>query len=334
MAQHEIDTPKSTSKITAKHVRVFSIVTFIVMFVVSLFMGVLDVTPSLLMKMDGAAWHAFVYSRIPRVMAVVITGISLSVAGLIMQKIAQNRFVSPSTAVTMDAARLGIIISLIVFAGMGFVGRSVFALVFAVIGTLVFMKLVNRITFKNIVFVPLMGMMMGMVVDSITTYLAMRFDLMQTLAGYMLGSFTFVMQGNYELLYLSIPLLVLAYVYISRFSIVAMGSDFARNVGVNYERTLLLGILMVSLLSASVVVTIGSVPFVGLMIPNIVTKVYGDGNQSVLIDTALLGGNLLLICDLISRVVIYPYEVPIGLILGVVGSIFFLVVLLRSRHEA
>lgn len=313
--------------------RRLSILAFIVLIVSSVFFGVLDMKVSLLLAGDPKAWHVLVYSRLPRMMAVVLTGVSLSIAGMIMQKIAQNRFVSPSTAVTMDAARLGIILCLIFFSKSSFIGRSLFALGFSVLGTLIFMKSVARIQFKNIVFVPLMGMMIGMVIDAITTFLAMRFDLMQSLSGYMVGSFTFVMQGRYELLYLSVPLILVSLYSIQRFSIVSMGHDFAKSVGVDYHKTLLLGILIVSLLSASVVVTIGTVPFVGLMVPNIIAKVYGDGNQNSVIDTALLGANLLLVCDLVSRTIIYPYEVPISLILGIVGSGFFLVVLLRGNYE-
>ncbi len=299
----------------------------------SLFVGALNMSLLQLLAGNTNAWHTLMYSRLPRVIAVILTGISLSIAGLIMQKLSQNRFVSPSTAVTMDGARLGILVAFIVLSNQSLWSISIFALLFAAVSTVLFMTAVSKLKIKNIVFVPLLGIMIGMIIDSITTFLALKFDLLQVLSGYMTGSFTPILQGKYELLFISIPLIIIAVHYVHRFSIVAMGEDFAHNIGMNYKRVMLLGILIVATLSASVIVTIGSIPFVGLIVPNVIAYRFGDGHQDMLLDTALLGANLLLVCDLIARLVIYPYEVPVSLVLGIIGSAYFLFILLRGNYE-
>ncbi|CAM4252952.1 iron chelate uptake ABC transporter family permease subunit [Erysipelothrix inopinata] len=299
----------------------------------SIFIGANDINLSQILKGDALTWMILIEGRIPRYLSVVMTGISLSIAGLIMQRISQNRFVSPSTAVTMDGARFGIIISLVAFGSLSIQSRMFFAWLFSMVFTVLFMILIHKLKFKNVIFIPLLGMMLGMIVDSITTFIALKYDLMQTLSGYMMGSFTFILKGRYELLFTSIPLVLIALFYIKRFAIVSMGEDFAKSVGVHYGRTLILGVLVVSMLSASVVTTIGTIPFVGLIVPNMVSYLYGDSDRYVILDTALMGSILLLLSDLISRLVIYPYEVPIGLTLGVIGSLFFVVILIRGYHE-
>ena len=130
-----------------------------------------------------------------------------------------------------------------------------------------------------------------------------------------------------------IPLLVLAFIFANHFNIVGMGKDFSRNLGVNYNLVLIAGLTIAAVITASVVVIVGSISYIGLIVPNIIGMLKGDKIRGTLIDTALFGALFVLVCDVIGRVVIAPYEIAIELIIGIIGSILFIGILFyRLRY--
>ncbi|QQK80921.1 ABC transporter permease [Salicibibacter cibi] len=306
----------------------------IVLSITSLFIGVQEISPADIFNLNDEQVQTILISRIPRLISIVIVGVSLSVCGLIMQQLTQNKFVSPTTAGTMDWARLGILVAILVFSQSGTLERMFVAMLFALFGTFLFMKILERIRYKNVIFVPLVGLMLGSVVEAITTFFAYQYDLMQSLSSWMQGSFSLVVRGNYEILYIGIPLVIIAFLFANRFTVAGMGRDFSANLGMNYNRIMNAGLFIVAIITATVVVTIGSIPFLGLIIPNIVSIMKGDNLKNSLPHTALFGAIFLLVCDILGRVIIYPYEVPIGLMVGIIGSAIFLYLLLRRNAHA
>lgn len=273
-------------------------------------------------------------SRIPRLLSIAVTGASLSIAGIIMQTVTNNKFVSPSTTGIMDWAKFGIMISLIFFGDKSTFFKMTAAFIFTLLGTLLFMKILNRIQFKNSVLIPLIGIMLGSIVNSVTGFFSYRFDIIQNINSWLQGSFSLVIKGRYELLYLGMPFLVIAYIYADRFTIAGMGESFSVNLGLNYEKVVLTGLVIVAVITSTIVVTIGSIPFVGLIVPNIVSIYKGDNMKNSLPDTALLGVLFVLICDIFGRVIIFPYEVSVSVVISVVGSIIFLFILFRRYRYA
>lgn len=303
--------------------------------VVSLFIGVKDISPLDLFSLSPEQWQVLSISRIPRLVSILIAAVSMSIAGLIMQQLSRNKFVSPTTAGTDDAAKLGILVSLIVFTSATTMQKMLIAFAFALAGTYIFMKFLDRLKFKDTIFIPLVGLMFGNVINAATTFFAYRNDLIQNITAWLQGSFSSVMSGRYELLFVSLPLLVIAYLYANKFTIAGMGEEFAVNLGMNHKLVVNIGLTIVALVSVVVILTIGTIPFLGLIIPNIVTLYVGDNLRKSLIHTALLGAVFVLVCDILGRVIIYPYEVPIGLTVGVIGSILFLFLLMRRKaYEA
>ncbi|WP_059103714.1 ABC transporter permease [Shouchella shacheensis] len=306
----------------------------ILLSIISVFVGVQEISPLDLFKLNDDQVQTILISRIPRLVSIIIVGVSLSVCGLIMQQLTQNKFVSPTTAGTMDWARLGILVAIVVFSQASTLERMFVAFLFALGGTFLFMKILERIRFKNVIFVPLVGMMLGSVVNSVTTFLAYRYDLIQSLSAWMQGSFSLVLRGRYEILYVGIPLVIVAFLFANRFTVAGMGRDFSTNLGLNYKQIMNTGLFIVALITATIVVTIGSIPFLGLIIPNIVSIMRGDNLKNSLPHTALFGAIFLLACDILGRILIYPYEIPIGLMVGVIGSAIFLYLLLRRNSHA
>ncbi|WP_238554436.1 iron chelate uptake ABC transporter family permease subunit [Geomicrobium sp. JCM 19038] len=198
-----------------------------------------------------------------------------------MQQLTQNKFVSPTTAGTLDWARLGILVAIIVFAGASTMERLFVAFLFALGGTFLFMRILERIRYKNVIFVPLVGLMLGSVVNAVTTFFAYQYDLIQSLNSWMQGSFSLVLRGNFEILYIGIPLVIIAFIFANRFTVAGMGRDFSQSLGLNYKQIMNIGLLIVAVITAAVVVTIGSIPFLGLIIPNIVSIMRGDIYETV-----------------------------------------------------
>jgi len=301
---------------------------------ISLFIGVSTVTFSEILQGDGDQLHILIISRIPRLLSVLITGVGMSISGLIMQQLTRNKFVSPTTAATIDFARLGMLLSLFFFTSASLTQRLIFSFVSSLVGTFLFMTIMRKVKFQNTLFIPLIGMMLGSVVNSITMFIAVRFDLVQNINSWAQGSFSTILRGNFELIYLSLPLVVIAFIYAQKFTIAGMGEDFSTNLGLNYNAIVNIGLVIIALISACIVVTVGTIPFIGLIIPNIVSIWLGDNLKHTLSFTAIIGALFLLVCDIISRLVVFPHEITISLTVGVIGSVIFLYLLVRGQSHA
>lgn len=309
----------------------YLVIILTILSVTSIFIGVTDLSPTDLFSLTEEQAEVLLVSRLPRLISILIAGASMSIAGLIMQQLSKNKFVSPTTAGTLDSARFGVLVSLMMFTAASPLLKTLVSFSFALVGTFIFMKILEKIKFKDPVFIPLVGLMFGSIIDSLATFFAYKNDLIQNMTSWMQGDFSMIMSGNYELLFISIPTLVIAYLYANKFTIAGMGEEFSKNLGLNYRQIVNLGLIIAALVTSTVVLSVGVIPFLGLIIPNIVTIYQGDHLKNNLIHTALLGALFVLLCDIIGRVIIYPYEIPINLTVGVIGSGIFIYLLLRRK---
>ena len=284
------------------------------------------------LEWSGDAWLTLTASRLPRLAALVLTGVGLSVCGVILQHLVRNKFVEPATSGGLDAAKLGILLSLALVPAASVAVRMLFALVVCFAAGLVFVLLIRRIQFKSTVLVPVIGLMYGGVLSAIAEFYAYRHNIMQSMQGWLLGDFSRVVQGSYEIIYLILPIVALTYLYAHRFTLVGMGEGMATSLGLNYPATVALGLLLVAVTVSATVISVGAIPFVGLVIPNLVALRYGDNLGRTLSIVALSGACLLLACDILGRVLIYPFEVPIGLTAGSVGGVLFLALIIWRQR--
>ncbi|WP_278938143.1 ABC transporter permease [Pseudomonas helleri] len=307
-------------------------VLFALLCLTSLLVGARQLQWSQLFSASGDAWLTITASRLPRLAALVLTGVGLAVCGVILQHIVRNKFVEPGTTGGLDAAKLGILVSLALAPAAGAPARILFALVFCFAAGLIFVLLIRRIQFKSTVLVPVIGLMYGGVLSAFAEFYAYRNNIMQSMQGWLLGDFSRVVQGSYEIIYLILPIVALTYLYAHRFTVVGMGEGMATSLGLNYPATVVLGLLLVAVTVSATVITVGAIPFVGLVIPNLVALRYGDNLARTLPIVALGGACLLLVCDILGRLIIYPFEVPIGLTAGSVGGVLFLALIIW-RHR-
>ncbi|MCT1910652.1 ABC transporter permease [Brachybacterium paraconglomeratum] len=295
--------------------------------VVSLFTGVYDVLGA-----EGGG-EMFAITRIPRTIALVLAGAAMSMSGLIMQLMTQNRFVEPSTTGTTEWAGLGLILVMVLVPSAGLLTKMGVAIVFSFVGTMVFFLFLRRVTLRSSLIVPIIGIMLGAVVGSVSTFVALQFDALQNLGVWFAGSFTSVLRGSYEVLWIVLAVGVAVFVVADRLTVAGLGEDIATNVGVNYRRVVLLGTGLVAIATGVVTVVVGNLPFLGLIVPNVVSMIRGDDLRSNLPWVCLLGIAIVTICDLIGRTIIMPFEVPVSLILGIVGAAVFIALLLRQRRH-
>ncbi|MDF1489084.1 ABC transporter permease [Tessaracoccus caeni] len=295
--------------------------------VVSLFTGVYDTFGA----EDGA--EMFQITRVPRTIALVLSGAVMAMSGLVMQLLTQNRFVESTTTGTTEWAGLGLLSAMIFLPASGLVTKMVIAIGFSFIGTMVFFMFIRRVSLKASLIVPIIGIMLGAVVGAVSTFFALQFNALQNLGVWFAGSFTSVIRGQYEPLWIVLIVVVVVFVAADRFTVAGLGEEIATNVGLNYQRIMLLGTGLIAIATGVVTVVVGNLPFLGLIVPNIVSMVRGDDLRSNLPWVALLGIAIVTVCDLIGRTIIMPFEVPVSLILGVVGAAVFIFLLLRTRRR-
>ena len=290
----------------------------------SLFVGVLDI--------DAAT---FWVSRLPRTLALILVGASMSVAGLVMQIVVHNRFVEPSTAGTMQGAMLGIVATTLLtphwppLANMAVAASCAFA---AMLG---FLAIARRVPPQEPLLLPLVGLIYGSIIASIAFFFAYQYEALQLLTTWLSGDFSAVLRGRYELLWLGGAIAALLYWFADRLTIIGMGEQMSKSLGLPYRQLVVLAMAAVSLMTALVVITVGSIAFLGLVMPNIVRRFSGDNLRRSLPWVAWLGALLLLIADIIARLVRFPYEVPVSTVFGIIGAVLFFYLLLKPvRHAA
>lgn len=293
--------------------------------VLSLFVGAYD------LNKDDFGDDIFWISRVPRTLALVLAGCAMSVSGLILQLLTQNRFVEPTTTGTTEWAALGLLLTTILLPRAGLLEKMAVASLSALLGTLLFLAILSRIALRSSLVVPLIGIMLGAVVSAATTFLAVSTNTLQMLTIWFRGSFTQVVRGQYEVLWAVGLVVLVAYLVADRFTVAGLGKDTAVSVGLSYEWVMFIGTALVAVASGVTTVVVGYLPFLGLIVPNVVALMRGDDLRSNLPWVCLGGVAIVTICDILGRVVRQPFEIPVSVILGVVGAGVFVALLLRQR---
>ncbi|WP_412058306.1 ABC transporter permease [Bartonella sp. DGB2] len=309
----------------------FMLLFLVVMVVVSLFVGFSSLSLARLWAGDAHAWLVLSQTRLPRTFALILVGGALALAGTIMQMLARNRFVEPATSGTVEFASLGILFVMIFAPSLPIIVKILISASFAFMGALVFMGLLRMMTLKSALVVPLIGIMLGYIVGAFTNAIADYYLLLPSLQAYLFASFSMIIEGKYELLFLVFPLCFCAYLLANRFTVTGLGEGFAHNLGLDYRKLMFLGLFIVALITAVVVSTVGRIPFVGLVVPNIVSLLVGDNLRHNLPWVTMGGALLVLFCDVFGRLISPAFEIPLATMMGVVGSSLFIGLLIYRR---
>ncbi|MFC4709667.1 ABC transporter permease [Enterococcus eurekensis] len=311
--------------------RSYLVLLLFVLTIISLFVGVHSVSLAGLLTGDKVQQMLFLKTRIPRTVSLILAGGMISVSGKIMQHLMQNKFVSAGTIGMMDSAQFGILLVMLFFPNSSILGRSTAAFIFSYIGVLLFLNLSKILPKGDPMILPLTGVMFGNIIGAIATFFAYQFQLVQNVSSWLQGNFATVMQGEYELIYLTIPVFIILYFLGYQITIAGLGSELATNLGLNHQRLQWIVFALVALGSSSVLIMVGNIPFLGVVVPNLVSLFFGDHLKNTMGLTAILGSIFLIICDILARVIIAPYEIPVSVVVGVIGGALFLLLLTRRK---
>lgn len=278
---------------------------------------------------DSEVISLLLYSRLPRTIAIILTGATLAVAGMVLQIVLRNRFLEPNMVGATQSAALGVLLVSIYYPQAPQLTKMSCASVTALVGMTLFILLFRRLSAQRQIMIPLIGIIYGSIIEALVNFIGIETNTLQLLAVWFAGDFSAVLAGRYELLWLTGIMTIVIYVLADRLTIAGLGQNISISLGVNYVRMMWSALFTVAMITAIVVVTVGQIPFIGLVVPNIVSRLAGDRLRQNLPSVALLGANALLICDIIGRTIDPPYEVPVSMIFGIIGTIVFLYLLFK-----
>ncbi|TYP70566.1 FecCD family ABC transporter permease [Paenibacillus methanolicus] len=286
-----------------------------------------DVGRALFAYDQGNPAHVIVRElRLPRAIAAVAVGAALAVAGAIMQGLTNNPLASPSTMGVTAGSTFFIAIALAVMPAISYKGMMTFSFIGAGIGTaLVFGAAAMARGGMTPVKLALAGSAIASLLSSLSTVIALRFNVSKNLSYWFAGSVSGVQPQH---VYFAVPFiaigLVLALLIARSVTILSLGDDIARNLGQRVGLVRLMGTVTVLVLTGAAVSVVGMVAFVGLVIPHITRMLIGQDYRWIVPYSAVLGGALLIVADMAGRLVNPPFETPLGAITSLIGVPFFL----------
>lgn len=273
---------------------------------------------------DDGGMFLLMASRLPRTAAALLAGAGLALAGAVVQLAVQNRLVEPGLTGTPESAMAGLLAVTLLFPGAPLIVKMAAASVAALAGTAGFLALARHVPRQDPMLLPLVGLIYAGILGAGVSGIAWMTDLVQFLATWQAGDFSGVLRGRYELLWVIAVAAGCLYLAADRITLLGLGEDRARSLGLNARQTLLGALVIVAVMVTAAVVTVGVLPFVGLVVPNIVSRWRGDNLHANLPLIALAGGGAVLASDLVGRIIRWPYEIPAGTIFAVAGAGVFL----------
>lgn len=303
-----------------------AIATVIVLAIASIFIGAYDIFK------EGNSSQMIFITRIPRTLALMLAAVAMSLSGIVMQLISQNKLVEPTTTGTIEWAGLGLVLVYILIPSPSLLQRMTGAIIASFIGSMVFFYLLKNIKLKSSLFVPIVGIMLGAVISAVSTFIGLEFNMTQVIEVWFQGSFAPVQRGRYEYLFVIILITIAIYRYADKLTIAGLGEDITTNLGLNYNQIILRANILIAIACGIVAAVIGNIPFLGLIVPNLVSLYRGDDLRANIPWVCLVSMIVMLVADILSRIIIAPFELPVSLILGSAGSIIFIIILLNQRR--
>ncbi|MBQ6551155.1 MAG: iron ABC transporter permease [Lachnospiraceae bacterium] len=276
--------------------------------------------------------------RLPRVLCVALVGASLALAGASMQGLLKNPLADGSTLGVSSGASLGAVISIafgITFPALPFAGTMIMAILFALLSLLIILGLAYRLDYTlSTNTIILIGVIFSMFASSVMSIvITFASDHLKSITFWTMGS----LQGsNYRNALVVAGTLVICGAVLLRYAnelnAFAVGEDNARQIGVNVRRVRLTVLIMVSCLIGVCVSVGGTIAFVGLVTPHMVRMIVGPNHKRLLPASLFSGAVFLMLADLVSRTLLNPRELPIGVVTSIVGAVVFVCIYYRSRR--
>ena len=289
-----------------------------------------DILAALLGETEGGA--AIVrFARLPRTLGCLLAGMSLAMSGVIIQTVLANPLAAPNIIGVNSGAGLMVALSC-ALAPSAAALTPVLAFLGALAGVLVVL-LIAQGTGASRMTVVLSGVavssMFSAGIDAVVTFVP---EALNGYSDFRIGGMTNLsMERVLPALWVIAAASVLAFLLAGELDLLKLGTDMARSLGLNARRSRLVLLAVAAALAGAAVSFAGLLGFVGLIVPHIMRRLVGEESWLLLLASALGGGALLTVCDLASRLLFAPYELPVGIVLSLVGGPFFLWLLVRGR---
>ncbi|WP_342577462.1 iron ABC transporter permease [Psychrobacillus sp. FSL K6-2843] len=274
-------------------------------------------------------------SRLPRVIAALLVGAFLAVAGAVMQGITQNYLASPSIMGVNDGSAFVITIAMVFFPGLPNYQMIILSMIGSAIGAGLVFGFGSLIKGGlSPVSLAIIGTVIGTFLSSLASAIAMYFQVSQSVSVWYNAKLHTV---NPDMLLLSIPFglvgLFLALGVAKSITIASLGDEIAVGLGQRTKWVKIISILAVVCLTGTAVALVGKIGFVGLIIPHITRFLVGVDYRFLIPCSAAIGAVFLALCDVLSRFINFPFETPVGVVTAIIGVPFFLY-LIRTRGGA
>ncbi|EOS8269047.1 TPA: FecCD family ABC transporter permease [Bacillus cereus] len=280
--------------------------------------------------------HQIIYElRLPRVIGAAIVGAAFAVAGAVMQGVTRNPLADAGVLGINAGAMFVVALSFAFFPHMPYSYLMIVSFIGAVLST-VLIFIIGSATSGGLtpMRLTIAGAVMAALLHSLSSGIAIYYDLSQDLAFWYAGGVAGV---KWEHLKFLVPIILITIVFATvlgrSISLISMGDDVATNLGVKTNRTRILGMIIVVILAGVSVSAVGSIGFVGLVIPHIARKLVGVNYRLIIPMSAFVGAMLLVLADLGARTVNPPKELAIGIMVALVGVPFFLYIARKVGRE-
>lgn len=280
---------------------------------------------------DVSVYNIVLYSRIPRTLAAIFCGAALSVAGGILQSVLNNKLASPSIIGVNAGAGLGVTLC----CAFGLLS-GIYISVFAFLGSLISVILISVFAVKtqaSKTSVILGGVALNSILNAISeSVLALSPETSVLTTDFKVGGFSAV---SYKRLIPSICMIVFALAVISllfnELDALVLGDETAKSIGVNTKKYRIIFLVLCALLSGAAVSFAGLIGFIGLIVPHFVKKLSFLQSKRFLPLCAVVGGAFVCLCDTLARIIFKPFELPVGIIMAIVGGPLFVIILINSK---
>ena len=293
-----------------------------------------EVISSLFGMMPGTAEEKIVlYVRLPRLLATLFCGAALATAGALTQGVLANRLASPSIIGVNSGAGLAVVLS----TALGVMGGWRISLI-AFLGAFITVLAVSLAASKlgssrgTLILIGVaFNAILGAISDAIITLYP---EISISRNQFRIGDFSSVTYTKLLPAAVAITVtLIITFTFSHDLSVLSLGEDTARSLGMNTKLMRVILLMLSAVLAGCAVSICGLLSFVGLIVPNAVRKATGADNTQLLPLCAMIGGGFVALCDTVSRIIFSPYEIPVGIILALLGAPFFILILVRKRRD-
>lgn len=319
---------------------ILMVLSFVVVLVVSLCVGEIDDMLSKLFSVGGETLTEtdiliLREIRIPRVMMAVGVGALLSMSGLVMQSVFRNPLVEPYTMGLSGGAVLGVAIAFMlgISSAVGNIGVTLMAMLGAFL-TMGIILLLRRVLHYDVNKMLLSGVMISFATSSVTVLLMSLTtrENMSQIVMWNMGSLDITTKEmSYIVVIISVIMIVVLSFLGNEMNVLMVGESMARHVGVRIDIVVPLLFVLATVMAAVSVSFVGVVAFVGMIVPHVVRHIFGYDHRVITAVTAIIGAIFMLMCDIVARVVIYPQEIPTGVMCGIVGGVMFIYLTAKSK---